>query len=73
MKNFDIRAIFCTKRLRDLNGEPGTSAKRHHTTNKDNLKKSMNDLLSQIVDSLGAQGQTHNMTEAELPDQKILH
>jgi len=73
MRDFDIRAIFCTKRLRDLSGENAASAKRHHTTNKDNLKKSMNDLLSQIVDSLSTQGQNHNMTEAELPDQNILH
>lgn len=70
MKNFDIRNIFCADRLRSLNSESVSS--RKSSSSKESLKRSMGELLSEIVSSL-TPDLAHGPLDVDLIDHKILH
>ena len=71
MKNFDIRNIFCADRLRTLNSE-SVSPRKSSSSSKESLKRSMGELLSEIVSSLTPDS-SHGPSDSDLVDHKILH
>ncbi|MBM4223155.1 MAG: hypothetical protein FJ161_05115 [Gammaproteobacteria bacterium] len=74
MKDFDIRNIFCSDRLRRLSSEQTQAASRRNAAySKDSLKKSMNELLSEIVTSLGSDSGSTGSDLSDLSDGKTLH
>ncbi len=73
MKNFEIRDIFSAERLRALHSESASSSRKPaSSSSKDSLKRSMGELLSEIVSSLSPDS-AHGPLEGDLVDHKILH
>lgn len=75
MKDFDIRNIFCSDRLRRLSSEHSAPAARKTASySKENLKKSMNDLLSEIVSSISPDvNVSSDSFNQESSDNHVLH